>query len=134
VIKAPAATPAVPPPSAERTPAIDIIKFRSDLREADIEDVAESLLGTFLVDSRVRMGALEEAVAAQHPKAIESAAHAFKSGAGTIRANTLAQLLRDVEDAARRGRRELTVNMLEQVRIEYTAVRRQLATLLNGEN
>jgi HPt (histidine-containing phosphotransfer) domain-containing protein len=101
------------------------------LRAAGIEEVADSILATFVDDSPVRMSQLEEAVAARDADAILSAAHAFKSGASTIRATLLAELLQDTEDAARRGRREL-IGMLEQIRTEYAAVRRQLTTLLHN--
>lgn len=108
---------------------VDVAKFRSDLRAGGIEDVANSLLATFLDDSPVRMSHLQEAITARDPKTILSAAHAFKSGAATIRATILAELLNDAEVAARSGRHELT-GMLERIRIEYAAVRRQLTTLL----
>ena len=113
-----------------QTTSVDVARFRSDLREADIENIVESLLATFLDDSSVQLTALERAVAAQDATAIESAAHAFKSGAGTIRANTLANLLRDAENAARRGQCDSMRDMLEQVSVEYAAVRYQLEELL----
>jgi HPt (histidine-containing phosphotransfer) domain-containing protein len=117
--------------AAVATPAVDVTSFRSDLREADIEDMVESLLAMFLTDSPERLIALEDAVAVQNAEAIESAAHAFKSGAGAIRATGLAHLLRDAEEAARAGRSESSSQMLEQVRVEYAAVRHQLEALLN---
>jgi HPt (histidine-containing phosphotransfer) domain-containing protein len=115
-----------------KPPSVDIASFRSALRDADIEEMVESLLATFLTDSAGRVSALEHAVAAQDPKSIESAAHAFKSGAGTIRATRLAELLRDVEDAARAGRSGSTKGMIDQVRLEYAAVCFQLDALLHN--
>lgn len=118
--------------TGQEAPSVDVERFRSDLREADIEEMVDTLLGTFLEDSPKRLTALEHAVESGDAPAIERAAHAFKSGAGTIRATHLAELLRLAEVGARNGQPDST-DLLEQVRVEYAAVRRQLEASLSGE-
>ena len=93
--------------------------------------MVESLLQTFVEDCPGRFAALEKAVQEEDAKAIESAAHAYKSGSGTIRASVLAERLAFVEAAAHSGRLESIAVLLEQVRSEHVAVLRQLKTTLN---
>ena len=90
-----------------------------------------TLLQTFVEDCPARFAALEQAVKKGDAKAIESAAHAFKSGSGTIRASLLAERLAFVEAAAHSGRLESIGVLLDQVRGEHVAVLRQLKTRLN---
>jgi HPt (histidine-containing phosphotransfer) domain-containing protein len=80
------------------------------------------LLDTFVQDCPARLEALERAVKDGSAKAIESAAHAFKSGAGTVRATVLAECLREVEAASRGGNQAAIGGLLEHVRAEYLAV------------
>lgn len=113
-------------PVLERSPSVDLAQFRADLREADIEDMVGTLLDTFRQDFPARLAALEQAVESGNAKAIESAAHAFKSGAGTIRATRLAELLREAEHGARTGSPSSAIDLLERVRTECAAVRLEL--------
>ena len=101
-------------------------RFRLDLREAGVEDIIEALLQTFVQDAPARFAALEQAVKEGSAKAIESAAHAFKSGAGTIRATLLAEGLRKAEATGHGGNLESMTGLLEQIRHEYLAVVREL--------
>ncbi len=89
------------------------------------------LLKTFVEDCPGRFAALEKAVHEGDSKAIESAAHAFKSGSGTIRAIVLAERLALVEAAAHSGLLQSIAVLLDQVRDEHVAVLRQLKTSLN---
>ena len=93
--------------------------------------MVDALLLTFVEDCPDRFAALEKAVQEGDVKAIESAAHAFKSGAGTIRASVLAERLALVEAAAHSCRLESIAALLDQVRVEHVAVLRQLKTRLN---
>ena len=101
---------------------VDLARFRTDLREAGVEDIIGTLLHTFVQDAPARFAALELAVKEGNAKAIESAAHAFKSGAGTIRATLLAQGLQQAEATGRAGNLETITVQLEQIRHEYLAV------------
>ena len=109
---------------------VDLERFRADLREAGVEEMVEALLQTFLEDCPGRFAALEKAVQEGDAKAIESAAHAFKSGSGTIRASVLAERLGFLEAAARAGNLESIVVLLDQIRAEHLAVLRELRTTL----
>lgn len=95
--------------------------------------MVEALLLTFLEDCPGRFAALEEAIQQADAKAIESAAHAFKSGSGTIRATVLAERLAFVEAAAHAGRLDSIVELLEQIRGEHVAVLRELKATLRRE-
>jgi HPt (histidine-containing phosphotransfer) domain-containing protein len=112
--------------SAQPLPRVDVERFRASLRDGGIEDMLESLLCTFVQDSSLRFAALEQAVQEGNAKAVESAAHAFKSSAGTIRATFLAEGLGEAEAAARAGRLEAATELLERIRNEYRAVLREL--------
>jgi len=76
---------------------VDVDRFRGDLRAAGVEEMCGTLLKTFMEDCQGRFAALEQAVQQGNAKTIESAAHAFKSGAGTIRATLLADALAALE-------------------------------------
>jgi HPt (histidine-containing phosphotransfer) domain-containing protein len=102
------------------------VRFRQDLREAGVEDIIAALLDTFVQDAPARFAALEQAVKEGSAKAVESAAHAFKSGAGTIRATILAHALGQAEATGRAGNLESMTGLLEQIRHEYLAVVREL--------
>jgi len=91
-----------------------------------------SLLQTFVEDCPARFAALKQAVEAGDAKAIESAAHAFKSGSGTIRATVLADRLAAAEAAAHARQLEATATLFEEIRIEHAAVLRELEAFLNG--
>ena len=121
------------PRVAPAPPRVDVERFRAELREAGVEDMIGTLLSTFVQDAPVRFAALEQATQNQDAKAVETAAHAFKSGAGTIHATCLAGSLSDAETAGRTGHLESTTDLLEEIRNEYLAVLRELeATLSNG--
>lgn len=107
---------------ARPSPHVDLERFRTDLREAGVEDIIATLLHTFVQDAPARFAALEQAVKEGNVKAVESAAHAFKSGAGTIRATVLADGLAQAEAAGRAGNLESMTGLLEQIRHEYLAV------------
>ena len=105
---------------------MDVERFRADLREAGVEEMIGTLLDTFVEDAPLRFAALEQATKNQDAKAVETAAHAFKSGAGTIRATFLADFLAKIETAGRTGRLEIVSDLLETVRNEYLAVMGEL--------
>jgi HPt (histidine-containing phosphotransfer) domain-containing protein len=111
---------------------VDIERFRGDLREAGVEEMTEPLLTTFVSDAATRFSAFEQAVASGDAKAMASAAHAFKSGAATIRATALAEQLAEAEAAGISGKVKGMTAMVEQIRVEYLAVVRDLEALLGG--
>jgi HPt (histidine-containing phosphotransfer) domain-containing protein len=113
---------------------VDLERFRDDLREAGVEDMLVTLLQTFMEDCPGRFAALEQAVQQGDAKPIESAAHAFKSGAGTIRATLLADALAAMEATAHAGRLESIGVSLEEIRSEQHAVMRELEVTTHNAN
>ncbi len=88
------------------------------------------LFATFVEDAPARFAALERAVASGDAKGIEIAAHAFKSGAGTIHATVLAAALATAEIAARGGHLEAIKGSFAEIRSEHLAVLLELEALL----
>jgi HPt (histidine-containing phosphotransfer) domain-containing protein len=82
----------------------------------------------------MRFAALEQATKNQDARSVETAAHAFKSGAGTIHATFLANALGTAETAGRTGQLESTAELLEQIRTEYLAVVRELRGTISHGN
>jgi HPt (histidine-containing phosphotransfer) domain-containing protein len=105
---------------------VDVARFRAELSEAGVEEMLGELLQTFVKDAPERFAALEHAMQGGDAKEIQSAAHAFKSGAGTIRATFLADILLKIETAGRTGQLETANGLREPMRSEYRAVMREL--------
>jgi len=112
--------------SATRTDPVDLAGFRESLRQAGVEESVGEILKAFAADAPRRLDALKKAVKASDPRAIERAAHAFRSPAATIGAHRLAALLQAVEVAAKEGSAERAGTKLEEVRAEIEAVLRYL--------
>ena len=96
------AAPAASPPPRQDAP-VDLKAFRSEMREVGVEDAVDGILDVFLQASDERVAAVTTALAAGSAPEIRSAAHAFKSSAGTIGAKRLAELLAQMEAAAAAG-------------------------------
>ena len=115
------------PPSAQEPEPPDLVSpvdlegFRSALREGGVEEVLEDIITEFLKDAPGRMAAVEEAAANEDVNGIERAAHAFKSAAGTIRATSLAEALRQTEAAGHSGNATVPIELLERLRSAYVA-------------
>ena len=105
---------------------MDVERFRAELREAGVEEMVGDLLETFRQDAPARLAALEDAVRGGDPATVQKAAHAFKSGAGTVRATALADMLARAEAAGRTNRLESLGELMEQIRAEYLAVLHEL--------
>jgi HPt (histidine-containing phosphotransfer) domain-containing protein len=126
LIKPPRQPEALRPTHTQQPPRVDVERFRAELREAGVEEMIGELLDTFVQDAPVRFAALELALQGGDSKAIETAAHAFKSGAGTIRATYLADILLEMESAGRTGHLKTANGLIESMRGEYLAVMREL--------
>ncbi len=105
---------------------VDLHGLRTDLELGGVVDIMDDILGTFANDSPSRMETLRSAVASGDARAIERAAHAFKSGASTIRARPLADLLQGLERDARAGQLDDAASMLTRIEQAFAAVQRQL--------
>jgi CheY-like chemotaxis protein len=121
------------PPAPNAAPPVDFDGFRTTLREAGAEQALYSILDTFLRQAPDRLAALAAAVASGTGPDIMRAAHVFRGASATIGAAALADLLEQVETAARAGDIERARDAFEQVSpaahaaIDY--LRAQQATL-----
>ena len=95
------ALPSAPAPAV--VPPVDVETFRQDMRAAGAESAVDSILDTFLATADERIAAVRRALAAGAAPDIDRAAHAFKSASATIGARALADVLRQLEEAARAG-------------------------------
>lgn len=109
-------------------PPVDLDAFRRTMREAGVEEAVDSMLQVFAGDAPQRIAALAQAVEAGDARAIERAAHAFKSAAGAITAHQLAEHLRIVELAAKAGDVDRARSLFPAARQATEAVLDQLAT------
>ncbi|UCN14661.1 response regulator [Cellulomonas iranensis] len=130
VVPAPAdpAVPAAPPvpvdsaapaDPAEGAPVLDADAFALAC-EVDAAS-GGALLGAFLADCATGADRLDAAAAAGDPGEVAAVAHAWLGACATVGATGLADLLRRVEDAARRGALP-GADVLGAVRAEATAV------------
>jgi PAS domain S-box-containing protein len=101
----PSPAPAEPPAvgTAATTP-VNLSELRRSLEDVGAGDALAGLITTFLEDAPGRMRELEDAVASGDAVRVATAAHAYKSAAGTIGAAGLAELLRRTEAAAKAGK------------------------------
>lgn len=114
--------------SAE-TPAIDLEEFRAAMRASGIEEIVMPMLQLFAQEAPKGMGALSSAMASGDLEAVNRAAHSLKSSAGNVRAKALADVLQQLENAAR-GKDAATVQQLfGSVKTSYDAALRQLGEI-----
>lgn len=130
----PAVASATPRESAADSHPVDLAGFRESLRQAGVEESIGGILRAFVADAPRRLDALKQAVKANDLRAIERAAHAFRSPAATIGAQRLAALLQAVEGAAREGSAERARTELDALRAEVEAVLRYLHAAELGES
>jgi CheY-like chemotaxis protein len=93
--------PSAPAPTV--APPVDVETFRQDMRAAGAEAAVDSILDTFLATAGERIDAVRRALTSGAAPDIDRAAHAFKSASATIGARSLADVLRQLEEAARAG-------------------------------
>ena len=82
---------------ASNSATVDLDGLQKELAEAGAEEILWELVETFATDAPHRMEAIDTALQSGSGKEIRSAAHAYKSSAGTMRARELASLLLDLE-------------------------------------
>jgi CheY-like chemotaxis protein len=113
----------LPPTGAVPEPeSVDLAGFRSAMREAGAEEAVDRILELFIEGTPDRLTALAVAVAAESGSAIEHAAHAFKSPAGSIGARGLEVMLQDLETAGKSGEIGLAPAAFERIREEAESV------------
>jgi len=93
----------VQPSPPRSTSPIDLAALTDTMCEAGVPDAVNEILTVFVNDAPSRMAALNRAAEKQAASSVASAAHVFRSAAATVRAGRLAQILGDLENAARDG-------------------------------
>jgi PAS domain S-box-containing protein len=121
--------PQPPPTAAVPEHVVDLDGLRQALREAGAEGVLGDLIQTFLGDCPGRLAAVDDAEVSRDPAQMERAAHVYKSAAGAIRAEGLADALGRLEAAGRAHNVELAQQIVPEVRRAHEAVVRELAAV-----
>ena len=73
------------------------------MRDAGIENAVDEMLETFLADLPARLAAIRDAAESESSERTTTAAHALKSAAMMVRANSLGHLLEVLETTGREG-------------------------------
>ena len=110
-------------------PPIDIEGFRAAMRASGIEEIVMPMLQLFAQEAPKGMGVLGGAIASGDLDAVSRAAHSLKSSAGNVRAKTLAELLEQLENAARGKDVAKVGRLFESVKGAYDAALRHLGEL-----
>ena len=94
---------------------------------ATLQDVMEAeyplLLDTFLADSEERLRLLQNASSVGEAEHLRQAAHSFKGSCSNMGAALLAELCRELEEAARREQLADAAELVESVEREFAIVR-----------
>lgn len=105
---------------------ISLEAFRAEMREQDLEELVDELIGAFLNDAPGRLEALQTAVESGSATDVSAAAHAYKSAAATMRADALAELLYQAESAGREGDVARSAELLPEIHRMHEGVLAQL--------
>ncbi|MGH7671027.1 MAG: response regulator, partial [Gemmatimonadaceae bacterium] len=111
---------------------VDLDAFRGEMKAAGVESAVDGILEVFVNDAPSKLAQLDLAVAAADAGGIARAAHAYKSSAGTIHADGLAELLRETELAAQTGDAGVAMARLPDIRRAHQDVLRQLQAARGG--
>jgi len=94
---------------------------------AALQDVMEDeypvLLDTFLADSEERLRLMQLARRESDAQGLRQAAHSFKGSCSNMGAPMLANLCKQLEEAARREQLDEAPKLLERIEREYAIVR-----------
>ena len=105
---------------------IDLAEFRRAMSLAELEDIIDELVETFLDDAPGRMGGIEAAVLSALAEETRLAAHAYKSSAANMYAKHLADLLAQLESAGMEGDTARATELLPEVQVAHDATVAQL--------
>jgi PAS domain S-box-containing protein len=112
---------------------VDVEGLRSELRDAGAEDALGAVLSVYVGDAPTRLSVIIDAVASHDMERISRAAHAYKSSAGTIRAQELAGLLQKLEATAKDGGdMHQVIELRDRVMTSHDAVMAQLRSWLEA--
>ena len=115
-----------PPPVPREGPAVDVAGLRRSMADAGAAEIVPQLLAAFLADAPTRMAAIETSGAVGDAAALARAAHAYKSAAGAVAANALADGLRRLEMAGRADDLAAAAGLVIEVRTRHEAALAQV--------
>ena len=119
--KAPTVTTATAPAGpAIYTAALEVIRA---LGGADAPDLLEQIVHLYLGSAPERMAAIRAGLAAADSDMVRAAAHSLKSSSANLGANSLAELCKKLEMAARANALATDAPALPEVEAEYERVR-----------
>ena len=101
--------------------AIDLEEFREAMRESGIEEIVMPMLTLFAQEAPKGLDALKAALEQRDLDAASRAAHSLKSSSANILAKELADLLQQLEIAARGGDETLSRSLFDRVNVAYRA-------------
>ena len=93
------------------------------------QDFLAELIDTYLEDAPNLLSTIQTALASGDTEALRRAAHSLKSNSANFGAQKLAQLCKELEEAARRGELEGGAGLAAQILAEYPRASRELADL-----
>ena len=95
----PSSQSSVPPEPVDVSPLVML----RQLQRPDGPDRVGQIIARFLEESEERLATIDAAVTDHDPRALEAAAHALKGAAGTVGANELCDIARELEQLAHNG-------------------------------
>lgn len=101
---------------------VDLEAFRATMAEAGVEEIVSVTLSTYLEEAQGKFAALKDAVHKGDGRAIDKAAHALKSASGSIRADSLAGMLQQLENAGVEGDIDKAGKLFRSAQEEYERV------------
>lgn len=102
------------------SPPLDLETLRTELAAVGAESALDDVVTAYVDDAPNRIEALAEAAGDGDAEALARAAHTYKSSAGSVGAARLHELLQALEGAAREGRLDDALDLLEQTRAEHS--------------
>jgi len=98
--------------------------------EEIMEDEFPELVEVYIADSDPRISALQQALKDQDTKQLRELSHSFKGASGNLSALPLADLCFKIEERSRDGVLEGSAELIQQVDLEYQAVKKILLSLV----
>lgn len=113
-------------------PALDpgVLEGLRQLNQPGQPDIVREVLTVFLSDAPERLDAIDTAIGAGDPQALQRAAHALKGAAGSVGAITLQARCRELEDTAKAGALDGAAALGRAIADEWTRVRTEIREIL----
>ena len=113
--------------SDEELPPIDAAAYAAleDVADGDAEFMSE-LLGQYLQDAEVLVGALAPALESQDSEALERAAHTLRSASANVGGMVLSNLCQELRCIGRSGKLDDAIERVPRANAEYARLKKAL--------